>query len=149
MFNSSSLLFFDISGSTTYDMYRPDYSATKTSTSGATSLFDSSFYFMTSAYRVYKVLDNAVNGTAAAWSGSEGTPTSTSASPFTTGNYTIKYMFTLSTTQVQNFLTPDFIAAPTAAESGIALAAGRIAVVKITNEGASAGVTEGFCSECN
>ena len=45
----------DISGSTTYDMYRPDYSATKTSTSGATSLFDSSFYFMTSAYRVYKV----------------------------------------------------------------------------------------------
>ena len=132
----------DISGSTTYDMYRPDYSATKTSTSGATSLFDSSFYFMTSAYRVYKVLDNAVNGTAAAWSGSEGTPTSTSASPFTTGNYTIKYMFTLSTTQVQNFLTPDFIAAPTAAESGIALAAGRIDVVKITNEGSSSGVTQ-------
>ena len=59
----------DISGSTTYDMYRPDYSANKVATSGATSLFDSSFYFMTSAYRVYKVLDNAVNGTAAAWSG--------------------------------------------------------------------------------
>ena len=132
----------DISGSTTYDMYRPDYSANKVATSGATSLFDSSFYFMTSAYRVYKVLDNAVNGTAAAWSGTEGTPTDTSDAPFTTGNYTIKYMFTLSTTQVQNFLTPDFIAAPTAAESGIALAAGRIDVVKITNEGSSSGVTQ-------
>jgi len=132
----------DISGSTTYDMYRPDYSANKVATSGATNLFDSSFYFMTSAYRVYKVLDNAVNGTVAAWSGTEGTPTSTSAAPITTGNYTIKYMFTLSTTQVQNFLTPDFIAAPTAAESGIALAAGRIDVVKITNDGASSGVTQ-------
>ena len=130
----------DISGSTIYDMYRPDYSASKTATSGATNLFDSSFYFMTSAYRVYKVLNNAVNGTAAAWSGTEGTPTSTSASPITAGNYTIKYMYTLSTTQVQNFLTPDFIPAPTAPESGIALADGRLDTIVVTNVGASSGV---------
>ena len=130
----------DISGSTIYDMYRPDYSASKTATSGATNLFDSSFYFMTSAYRVYKVLNNAVNGTAAAWSGTEGTPTSTSASPITAGNYTIKYMYTLSTTQVQNFLTPDFIPAPTAPESGIALVDGRLDTIVVTNVGASSGV---------
>ena len=126
----------DTSGSTTYDMYRPNYSATTTATSGATNLFDSTFYFMTSAYRVYKVLDNAVNGTAAAWSGTEGTPTSTGSSPITTGNYKIKYMFTLSTTQVQNFLTPDFIACPTAAESGNGLVDGRLDVIKITTVGA-------------
>ena len=130
----------DISGSTIYDMYRPDYSASKTATSGATNLFDSNFYFMTSAYRVYKVLNNAVNGTAAAWSGTEGTPTSTSASPITAGNYTIKYMYTLSTTQVQNFLTPDFIPAPTAPESGIALADGRLDTIVVTNVGGSSGV---------
>ncbi len=126
----------DTSGSTTYDMYRPNYSATTTATSGATNLFDSTFYFMTSAYRVYKVLDNAVNGTAAAWSGTEGTPTSTGSAPITTGNYKIKYMFTLSTTQVQNFLTPDFIACPTAAESGNGLVDGRLDVIKITTVGA-------------
>ena len=39
----------DTSGSTKYDMYRPDYSASKTATSGATSLLDSTFYFVTSA----------------------------------------------------------------------------------------------------
>ena len=77
----------DVSGATTYDMYRPNYSASNTAKSGATSLFDSTFYFMTSAYRVYKVLENKSNG---AWTAAE--PTSTSAAPFTVGGYTIKYL---------------------------------------------------------
>jgi hypothetical protein len=62
---------------TIYDMYRHDYSASNTSTSGASNLYDSTFYFVTSDYRIYKVLDN--NG-GAAYSGSE--PTSESSSPF-------------------------------------------------------------------
>jgi len=127
----------DISGSTTYDMYKPDYSASKTATSGANTLFDSTFYFVTSAYRVYKVLDN--NGGTAITGGTE--PTSTDAAPFTIGGYTLKYMYTLSTTDVQNFLTPDFMPAPTAAESGNALADGRLDIVNITNAGVAASWT--------
>ena len=111
-------------------MYRPNYSASNTANSGATSLFDSTFYFITSAYRVYKVLENKNN---AAWTAAE--PTSTSAAPFTVGGYTIKYMFTLTTTQVQNFLTPDFIPVLIAPESGNALADGRLDIVKVTTAG--------------
>jgi hypothetical protein len=122
----------DVSGATTYDMYRPNYSASNTANSGATTLFDSTFYFMTSAYRVYKVLENKSNG---AWTAAE--PTTTSAAPFTTGGYTIKYMFTLSTTQVQNFLTPDFIPVLTTPESGNGRADGGLDVIKITTAGLS------------
>ena len=121
----------DVSGATTYDMYRPNYSSANTATSGATSLFDSTFYFMTSAYRIYKVLDNGgVAWTAAA-------PTSTSSVPFTVSGYTIKYMGTLSTTNVQNFVTPDFIPVSITPESGNNLADGMLHVVKIVGAGLS------------
>ena len=120
----------DVSGATTYDMYRPNYSASNTANSGATSLFDSTFYFMTSAYRVYKVLENNNNG---AWTAAE--PTSTDKNPFAAGGYTIKYMFTLTTTQVQNFLTPDFIPILTAGEAGKALDDGQLNIIKVTTAG--------------
>jgi len=122
----------DVSGATTYDMYRPNYSSSNTANSGATTLFDSTFYFMTSAYRVYKVLENKNN---AAWTAAE--PTATDAAPFTTGGYTIKYMFTLSTTQVQNFLTPDFIPALITPESGNARADGALDIIKVSTAGLS------------
>ena len=121
----------DTSGSTKYDMYKPDYTASKAAQSGATNLFDSTFYFVTSAYRVYKVLDN--NNDAAFTGGTE--PTSTSSAPFTLGGYSLKYMYTLSTTDVQNFLTPDFMPVPTAAESGNGLADGALHIIDITNDG--------------
>jgi hypothetical protein len=60
----------DWSNGATYDMYKDNISSSSTATSGATNLFDSSYYFITSDYRVYKVLDN--NG-GAAYSGSEPT----------------------------------------------------------------------------
>ena len=121
----------DTSGSTTYDMYKPDYSASKAAQSGATNLFDSTFYVVTSAYRVYKVLDN--NNNSAFTGGTE--PTSTAAAPFTIGGYTLKYMYTLSTQDVQNFLTPDFMPVPTAAESGNGLDDGALHIIDITNDG--------------
>ena len=121
----------DTSGSTTYDMYKPDYTASKTAQSGATNLFDSTFYVVTSAYRVYKVLDN--NNNTAFTGGTE--PTSTAAAPFTIGGYTLKYMYTLSTQDVQNFLTPDFMPVPIAAESGNGLADGALHIIDITNDG--------------
>ena len=46
------------SNGTVFDMYRHDYTSSNTATSGASDLYDSTFYFMTSDFRVYKVLDN-------------------------------------------------------------------------------------------
>ena len=57
----------DFSTSSAYDMYRHDiagtttggnYPSKTTASSGAINVFDSTFYFMTSAHRVYKVLYN-------------------------------------------------------------------------------------------
>ena len=102
--------------STKFDMYRPDYSASVTATSGATNLYDSTFYFMTSDFRVYKVLDN--NG-GTAYSGTE--PTSTANAPFSLGGYVLQYMYSLTSAQINNFLTADFI--PVATDSAVSSAA--------------------------
>ena len=101
---------------TTYDMYKPTYSSSSTSTSGASNLYDSTFYFMTADYRVYKVLDN--NG-GTAFSGTE--PTSTTTAPFSSGGYVLQYMYTLSAGQINNFLTADFM--PVATDSTVSAAA--------------------------
>ena len=66
----------DWANSTTYDMYDDNISSSNAATSGATNLYQSTFFFRTSDNRVYKVLDN--NG-GTAYSGSE--PTSESTSP--------------------------------------------------------------------
>ena len=102
--------------STKFDMYRPDYSASVTATSGATNLYDSTFYFMTSDFRVYKVLDN--NG-GTAYSGIE--PTSTSNAPFSLGGYVLQYMYSLTSAQINSFLTADFM--PVATDSTVSAAA--------------------------
>ena len=70
---------------TTYDMYDDTISSSNTATSGASSLYSSTFFFMTTDYNIYKVLDN--NG-GTAFSGSE--PTSTSTSTFESGGYILK-----------------------------------------------------------
>ena len=120
----------DVSGATTYDMYRPNYSSANTANSTATNLFDSTFYFMTDAYRVYKVLENNGN---TAWSGAA--PTFTGKNPQVVNSYTLKYMLTLSTTNVQNFLTPDFIPVSITPEANTAAEDGRLDIVKITTAG--------------
>ena len=109
----------DFSTSSAFDMYRHDvggvstgnYSNTKTtSSSGATTLFDSTFYFKTSDHKVYKVLYNGdqLQTGASNISGSE--PTATGNAPFwQDNNYYIKYMYTMTTTEVQNYLTTDFM----------------------------------------
>ena len=109
----------DFSTSSAFDMYRHDvgavntgnYGTTKTtSSSGATNVFDSTFYFKTSEHKVYKVLYNGdqLQTGASNISGSE--PTSVSAAPFwQDNNYYIKFMYTMTTSEVQNFLTTDFM----------------------------------------
>ena len=101
---------------TTYDMYEHNVSSTNTTTSGATSLYSSTFYFMTSDYRVYKVLDNNA-GTA--YSGAE--PTSTSTAPFALGGYVLQYMYTITSSEVEKFLTTDFM--PVSTDSTVSTAA--------------------------
>ena len=90
----------------TFDMYEHDITATNPTTSGASNLYDSTFYFVTDAYKVYKVLDN--NGGAII--NDSNAPTSTSSAPFFHGSYYLQYMYTLQTIDTIKFLTTDFIA---------------------------------------
>jgi len=121
--------------STKFDMYRPDYSASVTATSGATNLYDSTFYFMTSDFRVYKVLDN--NG-GTAYSGTE--PTSTANAPFSLGGYVLQYMYSLTSAQINSFLTADFM--PVATDSTVSAAATDGAIDSLIVTGGS-GYTNG------
>ena len=120
---------------TTFDMYEHDISSDNTTTSGASNLYDSTFYFLTSDNRVYKVLDN--NG-GTAYSGSE--PTSESTSPFALGGYVLKYMYTISSSDAAKFLTTDFM--PVSTDSTVSAAAtdGAIESLIVT---AGSGYTDG------
>ena len=123
--------------STVYDYYRHDYgnrvtggTTTQSANSGATNLFDATFYVMTDDFNVYKVLDN--NGNAA----STVKPTGTSTSILTTGDgYKWKYMYTLSATQQANFLSTDFMAVATNSTVSSAAVDGAVNVVKIKTAG--------------
>ena len=125
----------DWANSTKYDMYEHNISSSNTTTSGATNLYDSTFYFRTSDNRVYKVLDNNA-GTA--YSGSE--PTSESTSPFEIGGYTLKYMYTITASEQTKFLTVDFM--PVSTDSTVSAAAtdGEIISLIVT---AGSGYTDG------
>ena len=127
-----------------FDMYRHDISGTTTTgnypsktttSSGATSVYDSTYYFMTSAYRVYKVLYNGDPTQTGATNISGAEPTSEQNGPFWhDANYYLKYMYSLTTSEVQNFLTTDFIPVTITANS----AANRpINVVMVTSGGSS------------
>ena len=122
---------------TVYDYYRHDYgnrvtggTTTQSANSGATNLFDATFYVMSSDFNVYKCLDN--NGNAA----STVEPTGTSNSILTTGDgYKWKYMYSLSAAQRQNFLSTDFMAVATNSTVSSAATDGAINIVKIKTAG--------------
>ena len=100
---------------TVYDQYRHDYgnrvtggTTLQTSDSGATNLFDTTFYVRTSASNVYKCISN--NGGVA----STEEPSGTGTQIISTGdNYRWKYMYTLTAAQQSNFLSTDFMAVAT------------------------------------
>ena len=125
----------DWTNSTTYDMYDDNISSSNAATSGATSLYQSTFFFRTSDNRVYKVLDN--NG-GTGYSGAE--PTSESTSPFALGGYVLKYMYKITASEQTKFLTADFM--PVSTDSTVSLAAvdGAIESLQIT---AGSGYTDG------
>jgi len=89
---------------TTYDMYEHNISSGNAANSGATNLFDSTYFVMNSAYAVYKVIEN--DGATA----STIEPTSTSNSIFETSDgYRWKYMYSLTSAETLNFMSTDFI----------------------------------------
>jgi hypothetical protein len=122
---------------TVYDYYRHDYgnritgtTTTQTSDSGASVLYDATFYVMSSTFNVYKCLDNN--------SGANSTvePTGTSTSILSTGDgYKWKYMYSLSAAQQTNFLSTDFMAVATNATVSSAATDGAINIVKIKTAG--------------
>ena len=102
-----------------YDMYRHDVAGTTTSgnyptkttaSSGATNVFDSTYYFITDAFRVYKVLYNGDQLQTGASNITGSNPTNEQAAPFWhDNNYYLKFMYKLTTSQIQNYLTTDFM----------------------------------------
>ena len=120
---------------TIYDMYKHNISSASTSTSGASNLYDSTFYFLTSDNRVYKVLDN---NSGAAYSGSE--PTSESTSSFALGGYVLKYIYSVTSAEAAKYLTTDYM--PVSTDSTVSASAtdGKIESLVIT---AGSGQTNG------
>jgi len=129
---------------TVYDYYRHDYgnritgtTTTQTANSGASTLWDSTFYVLTDDNNVYKCLDN--NGGVA----STVKPTGTSNLILTTSpdGYKWKYMYSLSAAQQTNFLSTDFMAVATNSTVAAANTDGAIDIVKIKTAGS--GGTDG------
>jgi len=128
---------------TTYDIYRHDYGeyATGTTTaitsnSGASTLFDSTFYVLTAARNVYKCLDNNSNAASTV------EPTGTDVTILETADgYRWKYMYTLSASEQANFLSTDFMAVTTNSTVSSAAVDGAINVIKIKTAGS--GGTDG------
>ena len=125
---------------TVYDVYRHDYgnritgtTTVQTSNSGATTLFDASFYVKTSANRVYKCLDNAGNSQS-----TEEPTTEANAIQTTSDNYKWKYMYTLSVLQQSNFLSTDFTVSTNSTVSADAVD-GAIQIVLIKTAGTTGG----------
>ena len=122
---------------TTYDVYRHDYGeyATGTTTaitanSGASTLFDATFYVLTADRNVYKCLENDGN------TASTVEPTGTSTTVLSTADgYKWKYMYTLSASQQANFLSTDFMAVSTDSTISAAAVAGAIDEIKIKSAG--------------
>ena len=101
---SHAIIRRDWTANTVYDEYRHNYTTSNPATSGATTLWASTFYVVTSDYNVYKVISNN--------NGAQSTvmPTGTSANIITTGDgYKWKYMYSISASDVIKFVTSDFI----------------------------------------
>lgn len=124
---------------TVYDYYRHDYgeyitggTTAQTSTSGATTLYDATFYVLTTARNVYKCLDNNNGGTSTV------EPTGTSTTILATADgYKWKYIYTLTAAQQADFLSVDFMAVSTNGTVSAAAVDGAINIIKIKTAGSA------------
>ncbi len=101
---SHAIIRRDWTSGTVYDEYRHNYTSSNTANSGASTLWASTFYVVTSDYHVYKVISNN--------NGAQSTvmPTGTSTNILTTADgYKWKFMYSISASDVIKFVTSDFI----------------------------------------
>ena len=109
---------YDITGSTKYDEYAHDYSASNTSpATSSNNLYDSRFFVITDEYHVYKCIRTGRNSSGVVVN-STVQPTGTSATALvetsdtdaaTGRGYIWKYMYTVSASETIKFVTNDFI----------------------------------------
>ena len=117
---------------TTYDMYEHNISSSNAANSGATNLFDSTFFVMNSSNAVYKVIEN--DGATA----STVEPTSTSNSIFETSDgYRWKYMYSLTSSETLNFMSTDFIHVSTDSTVSAAAVDGALDTILVVAGGSS------------
>ena len=112
---SHAIIRRDWTSGTVYDEYRHNYTSSNTANSGASTLWASTFYVVTSDYHVYKVISNN-NG-----ANSTVMPTGTSTNILTTADgYKWKFMYSISASDVIKFVTSDFIPVKTiGAKAGV------------------------------
>ena len=136
---------------TTYDMYRSDYSRTNTAAvSGATNLYNATFYVINSDYRVYACLRNGIDPDNPNGKPSLDEPTFTDLEPRAAGTsgdgYLWKYLYTIKPGDIVKFDSTDFIPVPDAWETNTDDASvrdnavdGSIKIVTITDRGVGVG----------
>ena len=136
---------------TTYDMYRHDYSRSKTAAvSGATNLYATFYYVMNSEYQVYVCLHNGVDPDNTGGKPSLDEPTFTDLEPRSAGSsndgYVWKYLYTITPSDVLKFETTDYMPVPADWATATANAAvrdnavdGSIKIVTVTNRGVGLG----------
>ena len=141
------------SSGTTYDMYRGDYSRSNTApVSGATNLYNSTFYVINADYRVYICLFNNANPENNNQGGpSLDEPTFTDLEPRAAGSsgdgYIWKYLYTVRPSEAIKFDSTDYIPVPddwftSATYTPIrenADASGQLKICTITNRGVGLG----------
>ena len=127
-----------------FDMYKPDYSAApasggtaKSAATGANTLSAAKFYVMNSNYEVFKCLYNKEDVTAG---GANASDMPTTANNYVSGVYTgpndgyrWKYLYTMTTQQVMDFLSSDFM--PVGTYAGPAAVDGAIDTALIASAG--------------
>jgi len=123
---------------TTYDMYEHNISSSNAANSGATNLFDSTYFIMNSSNAVYKVIEN--DGATA----STVEPTSTSNSIFSTSDgYRWKYMYSLTSSEALNFMSTDFIHVSTDSTVSAAAVDGALDTILVVAGGSSYNTSSG------
>ena len=132
---------------TTYDMYRHDYSRSKTApVSGSTNLYSSNYIVLNSDFRVYICLQNGTDPDNAEGRPSLDEPTFTDLEPRSAGTsgdgYIWKYLYTIKPSEVVRFESTDFMPVPPDWLTGTENAAvrdnavdGGIKIVTVTNKG--------------
>lgn len=136
-----------------YDMYRHDYSIFNPSkVSQSSSLYSSSYYVVTSEYKVYICLDNGISPDNISGRPSLDEPSFTDLEPRPAGTsgdgYVWKYLFTLKPSDIVKFETSEYIPLPIDWETNTEYEPirnnavdGSIKIVTIKNRGEKLGVS--------